>query len=180
MGRMLSMTTALVLGLAACSSGEDADEAVEVGPAAGQADAAPAIQAGQYEARTTLLEFEVAGLPEEKVKTLRSAFADELEKPTAFCLTAEQAQKGREEILKKMAESDCTITTLDMTEAGMTGEMNCKGQGGLSGTVKIAGTSAGGTSSMTLETIQSIPNLPGEGARMKWRTDARRVGECSA
>ena len=83
-------------------------------------------------------------------------------------------------MLKQMAESDCAITSLDVSGNGMKGEMTCKGEGGLNGTVKVEGTSAGGTSSMTLETIQTVPGLPGEGARLKWRTDARRVGECAA
>ncbi len=182
MRRTFPIVAVFLLGLAGCSGGDDADsgEAMDAGAVAEQMDKAPAIEAGQYEGRTTLLEFEISGLPEAQVNTLRSTFAGELEKPTSFCITPEQAKNGREAMLRQMAESDCSITSLDATGTGIKGEMNCKGKGGLNGTVKVEGTSARGTSSMTLETVQSIPGMPGEGARMKWRTDARRVGECSA
>ena len=181
MRRTLPITAALVLGLAACSGGKDADsgQGMSADEVANQLDNASTVEPGQYQARTTLLEFEIAGMPEAQVNTVRSMFAGELEKPTTFCLTPEQAKQGRGEMLQKMAESDCSITSLDINGGSMKGEMNCKGNGGLKGTVKVEGTSSGDSSSMTLETTQTVPGIPGEGARLKWRTDARRVGECT-
>ena len=65
MRRTLPITAALVLGLAACSGGEDADsgEGLDADEVAGAMDKAPQVEPGKYEGRTTLLEFEIAGLP---------------------------------------------------------------------------------------------------------------------
>jgi hypothetical protein len=172
----------LPLALAACSGGEDGatDEGLDEQDVAERLADAPAIEPGLYESSGTLLEFEMAGMPQGQGESLRSMMAAEMAKPTTFCMTPEQAAQGRGEMLQHMAESDCTVTRLDTSADGVSSEMQCRGEGGLNGTVTVDGTMSGDTSSVVFETVQSVPGAPGEGARMKMRIDSRRIGPCPA
>lgn len=173
---------ALPLALLACSDQEQADSGEVPGEATAVAAAAsiPASQPGEYLTEASLLEFDIAGMPAGQVDSLRSTFASELGQANRACLTPEQAQQGPKALVQQMVESDCAVSRLDVAGTTMNGEMQCIGEGGLSGTIRIDGTMASDSASMVIETVQSIPGLPGEGARMKMRFDSRRVGACAA
>ena len=171
----------LPLALAACSSGEDeaAEGALDSEEIASQLEQGPTAIPGEYRTTATLLEFEIAGVPEAQAESVRSMLADSMEQPATYCLTQEEADRGPGEMLQKMAESDCTVTRLDTTPDSISGEMQCSGEGGLNGSVTVDGTMRGETSTMVFETIHSVPGIPGEGARLKMQVESRRIGECA-
>ena len=168
---------AFALALAACSGGE---EETDEGLDAGALEGAPQMRPGLYESSGTLLEFDVPGVPASQIESVRSMMAETMSTASTFCLTQEEIDEGPGRMVQQMAESDCTVSNLDVSSNSMSGEMQCRGEGGLNGSVKIDGTMRGDSSTMVMETIQSMPGIPGEGARMKMQIDSRRIGECPA
>lgn len=171
----------LPLTLAACSGGDDAaDEGLDADEVAAALEGSPQMRPGLYESSGTLLEFDVPGVPASQIESVRSMMAESMGATNTFCLTQEEIDEGPGRMVQQMAESDCTVSNLDVSSNSMSGEMQCRGEGGLNGSVKIDGTMRGDSSTMVMETIQSMPGIPGEGARMKMQIDSRRIGECPA
>jgi hypothetical protein len=171
---------AFAFTLAACSGGEDAEtdeglEADDVMAATAGADLIP----GQYESRGTLLAFEVPGVPDSQIEPVRAMMAESMGQTHSYCLTQEEIDQGPGQMAQKMAESNCSVEGLRASGGVISGEMQCSGEDGLKGTVKLEGTMNGNSSTMTMETIQSVPGIAGEGARLKMQVEATRVGECA-
>ena len=173
----------LPLALVACSGGEDAEGGADGGDAALGIDGSPQVRPGLYEARSTLLEFrmpDMPGVPAGSLDNVRSAMAAEMEKPHSYCLTPEEASAGPRDMMKHLAESNCSVSRFNVTANSMSGEMQCNDAGGMNGTVKIDGTFSGDSSTTTMEWSQTGAGLPADGVHMKIRTESRRVGECPA
>lgn len=171
----------LPLALAACSSGEDAD--AEGGADGLTLGAAGQMRPGLYEARSTLLEFEMpemAGVPAGMLDGLKAEMATEMEKAHQFCLTPEEARAGPRDMMKHLAESNCTMADLNVTANSMSGEMRCSDPEGMNGTVRVDGTFTADSSTSTMEWRQTGAGIPGDGMHMKIRSESRRVGECPA
>ena len=173
----------LPMALAACSSGEDAETEEGADGAGLTLGAGAQMRPGLYEARSTLLEFQMPdmpGMPAGSMDGLKSAMATEMEKAHTFCLTPEEARAGPQDMMKHLAESNCTMANFNVTANSMSGEMRCNDPEGMNGTVKVEGTFSGDSSTSTMEWSQTGPGLPGEGVRMKIRSESRRIGECPA
>ena len=167
-----------VLALGACGrSGEDAGgEAAEEMAAA--VEEGPTPQAGQYRTTAELLEFNLPGAPAEVTDMMRTAFAEGAAQGNEYCLTPEQAEaNSREQVLKNLAESDCTVSRFDMSGGRFDAALSCPTGEGASGDVTMAGTmnETGSDVEMTFKT--QVPEM-GE-ATIRMRLVSERVGECA-
>jgi hypothetical protein len=184
MNRTTIGVSALALALSACSSGEKAaDSGKAVGPADAAAKVAGAqikLQPGEYESTMKVLEFAMAGVPAGQLDRMKGMMGGQMEKPHRYCFTPEQAAQGPKQLVSRMQQGDCKMSDFNSSANSFSGTMQCTFQGRGSSTTKFAGTYASDGSTMTMESDQQMPGLPGKGMHMKMQVETRRVGDCAA
>lgn len=182
MNRTTIGVAALAFTLSACSSGE---KAADSGKAAGGPDAAARVaatqiklQPGEYESTMKVLEFAMPGMPAGQVEQMKGAMGGQMEKPHRYCFTPEQAALGPKQLVSRMQQGDCKMSDFSSSANSVRGTMHCTFQGRAASTTRFAGTYAADGSTMTMESDQQMPGMPGKGMHMKMQVDTRRVGEC--
>ena len=168
--------------LAACGGDADTDGDGAVSGEEFAAEAAGAIkpQPGQYRTSYEMLEFDVPGRPESVKEQMQAQMggASEVARPTTYCLTPEEAEaNGAEEMAKRMAEGNCTVSRFDVSGGTISSEMQCSGQDGVDANVRMDGQMTSTSSDMTMTTEM---NLPGQKAVIKARVVSERIGDCPA
>ena len=134
---------------------------------------------GQYSASVELLEFDIPGMSESDKQQMQQIFSSGLAEGNTFCMTeADVAENGAEQMVRNLAESDCTMNSFDVSGNNVTADMQCAGEGGATSTVKMAGTMTAENSTMTMDMSQDVPNVGA--TKMKMRVSSQRIGECSA
>ena len=134
---------------------------------------------GQYRTTAEIVEFDVPGMADEQKEMMRSMMAQGAAQSATTCLTPEDAEKnGAQEMVKNMAEGDCTFSKFNVAGGNIDAEMQCAGAGGPAGTVKLAGTVEAEKSSMTMEFDQSLGGE--QQAHIKMRMNSERIGDCPA
>lgn len=168
---------AAVLLLAACGDSAG-DEATTIEEAAEEMAEGPQPQPGQYNTTTEVLEFTVPGLSEDMQAMMQSAMAEGAAQGTSYCLSAADAATSREEMIRSMTESDCTVQRFDVSGGTIDAALSCPtGTEGVSGDVTMTGTmgETGADMEMTFKT--QVPEM-GE-ATIRMRMVSERVGECA-
>lgn len=176
-----SLPLAAAILLAACGGDADADGDGKLSDDEVAAEAAGLVQPepGQYSASLELLEFDAPGMPPEAKGQMQQIFASGLAEGNSFCMTEEQvAQGGPEEMVKNLAESDCTMNSFNVSGNTIVADMQCPGEGGSTSKVRMEGQMRADGSTMTMDMEQ---NIPGVGATtMKMRVTSERTGDCAA
>ena len=177
-----TLPLAAAILLAACGSGDaDADGDGKVSAEDIAAEAGDMVQPrpGQYTAKLELLEFDAPGMPEEAKAQMQQIFASGLAEGNSFCMTeADAAANGPEEMVKNLAESDCTMNTFNVSGNPVVADMQCPGQGGGSSKVHMEGQMHAEGSTMTMDMSQEMPNIGA--TTMKMRITSERTGDCAA
>ena len=177
-----SFPLAAAIVLAACSGETDADGDGALSADEIAAEAGDLIQPrpGQYRASLELLEFEAPGLPPQAKEQMQQVFASGLAEGNAFCLTEEDAAaNGPQEMVKNLAEGDCTMKSFNVSGNTVVADMQCPGEP--EGTVRevhMEGQMSAEGSTMTMDMGQTVPGL-GD-TKMKMRVTSERVGDCPA
>jgi hypothetical protein len=170
----LFVPLAAATALAACGGGAD-DEAISMEDAMEEmADSDFMPRPGQYRTSQELLEFELAGMPENQMEMVRQAFASGAAEESTYCITEEMT---REKWISDMAESNCTITRFDTSGSEIDVAMSCEAEGGINGEMQMTGSSTGDSSDMVMNFSQTIPGM-GEG-KIRMRVQSERIGDCS-
>lgn len=174
------------LALAACGGGAEEDTAGEDAMAgegmtseevAAESAGADMPRPGLYRTSQELVELEMPGMPEEMMGMMRSAFEEGAAEESTYCLTAEEAENAREEMLTGMAESDCDISRYDMSGGRIDAAMSCPTGEGVSGDVTMNGTMSSEGADMEMAFSHEIP---GQGpGTIRMRVLSERIGECS-
>ncbi len=131
--RAILIGSAFALMLAGCGGAKDPNEAAKESMAKSQ------LKPGEYATKMTVTKLEMPGVPAAQVEQLKSQMASSMNIPN-FCLTAEQAKQGSEEMFKKMGQGDCKFDKFSDTGAAVSGTMTCSGQGGMAMTMTFNGT----------------------------------------
>lgn len=176
-----SLPLAAALMLAACggSADEDGDGKLSEGEVAEAAEGMPKPLPGQYRTSAELVEFDIPGLPDEAKQQMQTAMAGGLAQANTTCLTKEQADKnGAEQMVKGLAEGNCTMQKFDVSGNSIVAEMQCAGEGGPQGQVRMEGQMAADSSNMTMEFDQELGG--GQKAHIKMRMNSQRIGDCAA
>ncbi|MES2700855.1 MAG: DUF3617 domain-containing protein [Pseudomonadota bacterium] len=167
--------------VAACgSSTEDEAATPDADAAADMADAmadGPMPQPGKYRTTAELVAFDVPGAPPEMAEMMRGAFAEGAIEATESCLTPEQANTSREDMLKNMAESNCTVSRFDMTGGRFDAALSCPTGQGMSGEVTMTGTMSETGTDVETSFKTQIPQA-GE-ATIRMHMVSERIGECA-
>lgn len=164
--------------LAACGGDADTDGDGAVSGEEVAAEASGMIQPrpGQYRVALELMEFDVPGMPESAKAQMQQIFSSGLAEGNTFCMTeADAAENGAEQMVRNLAESDCTMNTFDVAGNTVSAEMQCL-ENGAASTVKIDGQMSAEASTMTMEREGDVPNV-GK-TRMKMKVTSERIGDC--
>jgi Protein of unknown function (DUF3617) len=168
--------------LAACGGDADADNDGNVSAEEVTAEAADMVQPrpGQYRASLELLEFDAPGMPDEAKQQMQQIFASGLTEGNAFCMTEEDAARnGPEEMVKNLAEGDCTMNSFNVSGDTVVADMQCPGDAeGQTRTVHMEGQMGAEGSTMTMSMSQEIPNIGA--TSMKMRVKSERIGDCAS
>lgn len=95
-----------------------------------------------------------------------------------FCLTPDEAKKGREEFLKRTAEGNCKYERFKATGDTVEAVMVCQTGEGMSARSEIKGSFTATRSDLTLKTQSQVPGAPGGGMSMDARITSERIGDC--
>lgn len=175
----LPLAGAILLAACGGDADTDADGKVSAEEIAAASEGMVQPLPGQYRASLELLEFEAPGLPEGAKEQMQQIFASGLAEGNSFCMTEEDAAKnGAEEMVKNLAESDCTMNAFNVSGGNVTADMQCPAEGGGTSTVKMDGTMTAEGSVMTMDMSQEVPNMGA--TRMKMRVTSQRIGDCAA
>ena len=103
---ILLVTLASAMALGGCNMfGADGDSAEKgVDPTKAMANA-PQVEPGQYEASMEIVKLEIPGMPPEIQTKMREQMASVTGVQNRYCVTAEQARRGREDMARQMANA---------------------------------------------------------------------------
>ena len=177
-----TLPLAAAILLAACGGGDpdaDGDGALSEEELAAEAAGLVQPEPGQYRASLELLEFDAPGMPPEAKEQMEQIFASGLAEGNTFCMTeADVAQGGPEEMVKNLAEGDCTMNSFNVSGNTVVADMQCPGQGGGTSKVRMEGQMRADGSTMTMDMEQDVPNVGA--TTMKMRVTSERIGDCAA
>jgi hypothetical protein len=179
MRAMLFNATA-ALALAACSSGDpdaDGDGAISMSEAAEEAERSGLIRPdpGMYRVEMAVLEVDLPGAPPQAIEMMKDMMGGQSHQ---YCLTAEDAEKGFEEMARQSQDGECTFERFDADGGDIDARMVCELEGQGTTTMTMTG-SATRTSSQMEMTMQG--DVPGMGeSTMKMRSTQQRIGDCEA
>ena len=181
MRAIMTMPLAATILLAACGGGDDEaaeGEALTGDEVAAAAEGMVQPRPGEYRTSLELLEFNAPGIPEAAKQQMQQVFASGLAEGNTFCMTeADAAANGPEEMVKNLAESDCEMTTFDVSGNTVSAVMQCAGEDGAASSVRMNGEMTAESSTMTMDMQQQIAGM-GD-VQMKMRVNSERIGECS-
>ncbi len=181
---ILLATLAGAMTLGGCNMfGGDGDSAGQgVDPAKAMANA-PDVEPGQYEASVDIVKVEIPGLPPEMQTKMREQMASVTGVQRRYCVTAEDARRGREDIARQMANApgNCRFTRFDVRGENVNAAMQCDQlPNGARMTMTLTGTMGSNASDMTVKQNASVPNTPVGNMETEMRIRTRRIGDCAA
>jgi len=169
-----------VIGAAPLALGGCGDE-----PAAGDAmrrEAAQLVrpQPGQYESTVALVEYAVPGASPQDADLLREQMGALGKQVSTYCLSAAEAAKGFEEVLREGQDGNCRFEAFSADRHRMNATMVCNGElPQATSTVEMRGNGYTDRSDMRLEIEQRGAPVPGGVVRMTLAVDNRRTGPCA-
>jgi hypothetical protein len=177
-----TLPLAAAIMLAACGGGDadaDGDGKVSADEVAAEASGMVKPLPGQYSASLELLEFDAPNMPPEAKAQMQQVFSSGLAQANKFCMTeAEANQNGPEQMVKNLAEGDCTMNSFNVSGNTIVAEMQCPGQTGGTSKVRMEGEMRPDGSTMTMDMEQDIAGMGA--TRMKMRVTSKRLGDCPA
>lgn len=178
---MIAAAACLSIALAGC--GNDSKEpktAEEVVAEAGKLDKP---EPGQYQTTVKMLKFSVPGLPADQAERLKSMMGNTGQRTSSYCLTREEADKGFEDMVRKMSEGQgglkCEFAKFDVADGDIDAEMTCNGPQGLKSAIVLDGKATSRGTSMRMSMTQTAAMIPGGEMKMDMQMDSRRTGDCA-
>jgi hypothetical protein len=161
---------------AAPGAGASATPAAEAAaPGAGLPKPTP----GLYTSTMKLVRLEAPGLPPQALSSMKQAIAKGQEGQNSFCLTGEEASRGYEERVKKLAgRPDCTMDRYSAAGGTLDAAFSCKGDNGMKSVMTMKGMMTPTSSDVTMSMEQSGAQMPGGSMKMTMNIKSERVGEC--
>ncbi|WP_228243386.1 DUF3617 domain-containing protein [Porphyrobacter sp. GA68] len=172
--------TAVFVGLTGCGGGDEqnaAGEAMSQQDVAAAADAAVRPQPGQYRITTQLLDLSMPAMPGANSDQLRSMMEASLSQERLTCLSAQDAERGYEEMLRQSQDGRCEFQRFSAVGGRLDAAMTCRGEGGQA-TMTMTGTANSTASDVTMSMRSTVPQM-GEMA-MQLRVRSERIGDCPA
>jgi hypothetical protein len=133
---------------------------------------------GLYRSTTRLTAFELSGTDPQTEDMMRDRFAQVMPQRREFCVTAQAASRGFEDMLRQSQQGDCTIKRFVANNSRMSAQMTCRLGPKLSSAVSIEGTAEATRSHVELEIVQTGPSVPGGSETIALTVDNERAGDC--
>lgn len=172
----LAAGAALAIALAGCSGGNadaDGDGEVSMKEAATKAEAEGLRpEPGQYKATITMTGMEIPGMPADM-----KGHGTGMTTTSEYCLTAEEVEKGFEDMMKRGQNGDCTYESFNLDGGKFDAVMVCKTPEG-EARMTMEGTATPTTSDFTATMKMQVPEM-GEGT-MSFTAKHERIGDCPA
>lgn len=170
----------LILG--ACKKEGAPGDGASLAEAAKQAEAMPKPLPGLYRSSAELVSLDMPGMPAGAAAQMKQMMASRAT-PHDFCLTGDEAAKGYEERVKKLAgRPDCHFDHYSAVAGKLDARLTCTGKGPEGADVRsvmtMQGTMAPDGSDVTVGMEQSSAQMPGGGMKMTMRVKSTRVGDC--
>jgi len=174
----MPLVAAVLLAACGSSADQDGDGAISNEEAAAAMGNAVQPQPGQYRVSTNVIEFDVPGLGDEMKQQMKTMMSASASQENTFCLTPEEAAKnGPEEMVKSMAEGNCTFRKFDVSGGNISADMQCTDEAGRVGTVLMEGNMSNSSSDMTMTMDQEVQGM-GQ-MHMKMNVKSERIGDCA-
>lgn len=167
------LSLAAVLALSACNSADKPKSPDEVQDEIAQMTKP---QPGLYRSTSTLVSLEMPGAPAEAVEAMRRMFS--AQGGQEFCLTQAEADKGYEEMTRKLAQGNCTYDRFNANAGSLDAKLTCEVAEGARAVIEMQGTVSETGSKMTMRVNQSAPGMPAGGMTMVANVSSERVGDC--
>lgn len=172
----------MALTLAACEKVDDPSGAVSTDDAIAAAQELPKPLPGQYTTTFELVDLAVPGLPDAQKEQMRAMFADSVTNTETSCMTAEDAEKGFEEMVRTLGESNgnaqCTIGKFDANGGKLDAALSCSPSNGVTADMTITGNVAPERSEITMAINTKAASIPGGEMTMSIKTTSKRTGDC--
>ncbi len=127
----------------------------------------------------SVVSFEAPGLPPQMANEMKQAIAKGQEAENSFCLTGEEASRGYEERVKKLAgRPDCTMDRYSATGGTLDAAFTCKGDNGMKSVMTMKGLMTPTGSDVTMSMEQSGSQMPGGSMKMTMNVKSERIGDC--
>ena len=152
----------------------------QVANAASQADAASGImlRAGQWRLSGTMEEMTIPGLPASAQADVKRMMDEKNKFTMEYCLTPEEAKKPRGKFFGGERSDNCRYESFDMEGGKIDAVMRCEGKPSGNMTMRISGTYS--PDSYSTRAAMEVAGEGQGGMSMKMRSEAHRIGECTA
>lgn len=181
--RRIAIAAAASFALAACggntSADADGDGEITMAEAAAKTEGMVKPRPGKYRATVEFLDVELPGAPQQVQDMMRGMF-DQGPQTHEYCLTAEEADRGFEEMARQAREDDssCTFEKFDADGGRIDAVMNCDAGGQGAARMTMQGTGGETSSQMTMTMDAKGPG--GEAMTMRMKSSQERIGDCDA
>lgn len=177
--RRLIVVAACSIALASCGSSDadaDGDGKISMEEAAAKSEDLVKPEPGQYRVTVEMVDLQMPGAPPEVQEMMKNAM-DQGPQTNEHCLTAEDAAKGFEEMIKEsQAQENCTFEKFDADGGNIDAVMVCQapGQPAARMTMKGVGTSTSSKMDMTM----NVTGPDGKEMKMVMKSSQERIGDC--
>lgn len=160
--------------LSACDSGDAPKSQEEVSREAANLERPTP---GLYRSTSRIVSFEVPGIPPAQAEKMKAMFSTS-DGGREFCLTKAEAEKGFEEMTRKLAEGNCTYNRFKVSGGNLDARLTCETGKDMRSLIEMKGTMSGEGSRMTMAVDQSTPGVPGGNIKMVAEVTSQRIGDC--
>lgn len=136
------------------------------------------LQAGEWQVTGTVEEMNIPGLPPQAQAQMKKVMGAAQTTNYHYCLTAEEAKKPRGKFFSGKDANNCRYDHFTMGGGKIDAAMSCHGQG--PGNMNMAVTGTYSPDSYSTHVSMNMQGTPGGNMTMKVRSEAKRVGECTA
>lgn len=176
--RSVALATTAALALAACNqSPADPTKAQSESTVAAEMAQANAPQAGQYQATTEIIRFEIPGMPAAMAQQMRQAMSQQIAVDNSFCVTETQARMSNEDRARRLtpAQTGCSFRNFDVSGDRVNATLACSGA-----TITMDGSMGRTETDMKMTLVPTAGAASGGVApTIEMRVKTRRTGDCT-
>ena len=132
---------------------------------------------GLYKSSSRIVSFEVPGMPPAQAEKMKGMFATS-DADREFCLTKAEAEKGFEEMTRKLAEGNCTYDRFKVSGGNLDAKLTCETGKDMKSLIEMKGTMSSEGSKMTMAVNQSVPGGTDGSVKIVAEVASQRIGDC--
>lgn len=134
---------------------------------------------GQYAQTMTISRFELPDAPPEMAQQMKAMLGQD--QKTEFCLTAEEAEKGFQDMFQEVGkDGECKYERFDVSGGRLDAVLQCQSEAEGKGTIKLTGNVTSQGSQVEVEMDMTSPASPMGRTLIGMKMETRRIGDCPA